>query len=121
MSSTRQHTFLVSKNAKKGPLSVEEDKAFSVFVKRHVVNYHGSTCLKVPAADPPRTFMPATEPNKLKVGERQVQRKAEQVRDVMDWSSQGDTETIKQVQHMVFQATALTGVVELTIPEYGSM
>ena len=65
--------------------------------------------------------MLVTEPNKPKVGERQLQRKVEQVRDLMDWSSQGDAQTIEKVQQKVRTATAPPGVVELTIPDYGTM
>ena len=68
VSSTEQHNFPVSKNASKGPLSIEEQKALSALVKRHAVDYQGKTCLRVPTGGRPRTFMFLIKPNKPKVG-----------------------------------------------------
>ena len=81
VSSTRQHNFVVSKNARNRPLYIEQEKALHVLMKEDAVQSHGAMCLTVPISGQPRTFNLVSEPIKSKGGERQVRSNTEQVTD----------------------------------------
>ena len=92
MGGLKKNYFFVGKARSKGtPLDAMEQEAFQQLASRATYNLEGFDALTVATGGRPKVFLNVPLPQKMDVGDRQIRRRANLMRDFMEWTSQGDT------------------------------
>ena len=66
-------------------------------------------------------FLNVPLPQKMDVGDRQIRRRVNLMRDFMDWTSQGDTPNLGRLKSKVYKQVKPREHVVMKIPKFGTL
>ena len=81
----------------------------------------GFDALTVATGGRPKVFLNVPLPQKMDVGDRQIWRRANLMRDFMEWTSQGDTPDLGRLTSKVYKGVKPREHVVMKVPKFGTL